>query len=159
MPAGEIDNPSLDLAFKQKEIEKINERVEFQTTAERLMRRAHNQTFEVTIDDDIIIQMYSPTDGEYMELIRLQNDMLKTGTRLQKEGVKDIDDATGAIDEISLGWDRLHALLAKLCIDDSLNFEFFRSGQISAADKTAIIKGIINQVQKNQDTAVKFREE
>jgi hypothetical protein len=155
VPPGEIPNPILDARVKDKAVENVV----FQTTAQRLMRRAHTSSFEVTIDEDIIIQMHTPTDGEYMELIRLQNDILKTGMRLQKDGVSDIDQATGAIDEISSGWDRLHGLIAKLCIDPSLDFEFFQSGQISAADKTAIIKGIINQVQNNQDSTIKFREE
>lgn len=159
MPVGEIENQELDNRVIAKDIEKAKEQAEFQTVAQRLMMRAHTSSFEVPISDDIIIQMHTPTDGEYMELIRLQNDILKTGIKLQKDGISDVNDATTAIDEISSGWDRLHKLIAKLCIDPSLDFEFFQSGHISASDKTAIIKGIINQVQNNQDSTIKFREE
>lgn len=156
---GQVDNPAISAAFHAKMHQDTITVSEYVSVADRLTRRAHEKTFLVDIDEDLQVEIFTPTDGEYMELVRLQNDMLKLGKRIKTAGISDVDQATKAFDEVASGWDRIHELIARLCVDPSLDFEFFQKGMISPEDKQVIVQGIIDQVQGNREKTVSFREE
>lgn len=146
------DNPEISARVKKNEIEQE----EVLSVAQRLMRRAHSSTFTVSLDDGLEVVVYVPTDSEIVELIKLQTDVYRVGVELQKTGV-DIDTVGDGIDIVSDGYGRLSKLLGKLCVDPSLNAEFFASGCISASDKAQIIGGIIDSVNKGRELSKKFR--
>jgi len=146
------DNPEISARVQEKTIETA----EMQTLAQRLMRRAHSDTFFVPLDDGLEIEVYIPTDSEVIELVKLQTDVYRVGKELQKSGT-DLEAVVDGIDIVSDGYARLSILMGKLCVDPSLNAEFFASGCISAADKAQIIGGIIESVNKGRQLSKKFR--
>jgi len=146
------DNPEISARVQEKTIESS----EMQTLAQRLMRRAHSDTFFVPLDDGLEIEVYIPTDSEVIELVKLQTDVYRVGKELQKSGT-DLEAVVDGIDIVSDGYARLSILMGKLCVDPSLNAEFFASGCISAADKAQIIGGIIESVNKGRQLSKKFR--
>lgn len=147
------DNPELSKRARSNDIEQT----EVLSVAQRLMGRAHSSTFTVSIDDDgIEVEVYVPTDSEVVELVKLQTDVYRVGKELQKSGT-DLDAVGDGIDIVSDGYARLSILMGKLCVDPSLNAEFFASGCISAADKAQIIGGIIDSVNKGRELSKKFR--
>ena len=146
------DNPEISARVQEKTIETA----EMQTLAQRLMRRAHSDTFFVPLDEGLEIEVYIPTDSEVIELVKLQTDVYRVGKELQKSGT-DLEAVVDGIDIVSDGYARLSILMGKLCVDPSLNAEFFASGCISAADKAQIIGGIIESVNKGRQLSKKFR--
>ena len=146
------DNPEISARVQEKTIESS----EMQTLAQRLMRRAHSDTFFVPLDEGLEIEVYIPTDSEVIELVKLQTDVYRVGKELQKSGT-DLEAVVDGIDIVSDGYARLSILMGKLCVDPSLNAEFFASGCISAADKAQIIGGIIESVNKGRQLSKKFR--
>ena len=146
------DNPEISARANKNQIEQT----EVLSVAQRLMRRAHSSTFTVSLDDGLEIEVFVPTDSEVVELVKLQTDVYRVGMELQKTGV-DIETVGDGIDIVSSGYERLSKLLGKLCVDPSLNAEFFASGCISAADKSQIIGGIIESVNKGRELSKKFR--
>ena len=146
------DNPELSKRARSNDIEQT----EVLSVAQRLMGRAHSSTFTVSIDDGIEVEVYVPTDSEVVELVKLQTDVYRVGKELQKSGT-DLEAVGDGIDIVSDGYARLSILMGKLCVDPSLNAEFFASGCISAADKAQIIGGIIESVNKGRQLSKKFR--
>jgi len=146
------DNPEISARVQEKTIESS----EMQTLAQRLMRRAHSDTFFVPLDEGLEIEVYIPTDSEVIELVKLQTDVYRWGKELQNSGT-DLEAVVDGIDIVSDGYARLSILMGKLCVDPSLNAEFFASGCISAADKAQIIGGIIESVNKGRQLSKKFR--
>lgn len=146
------DNPELIKRTAEKRVEDL----EVLSVAQRLMRRAHSDTFFVPLDDGLEIEVYVPTDSEVIELVKLQADVFRVGTEMQAKGT-DIASITSGFDVIADSYARLSILLGKLCVDPSLDCEFFVSGCISAADKGEIIKSILEHVGKGRELAGKFR--
>jgi len=146
------DNPEISARVQEKTIESS----EMQTLAQRLMRRAHSDTFFVPLDEGLEIEVYIPTDSEVIELVKLQADVFRVGTEMQAKG-SDISAITTGVDVIADSYARLAVLLGKLCVDPSLDYEFFVSGCISASDKGEIIKSILEHVGKGRELAGKFR--
>lgn len=120
------------------------------------MRRAHSNTITVFLDDGLEIEVYTPTDSDVIELLKLQTDIFRAGTSMLKQGV-DLDSVGSSVDAVADGYDRLNKLLGKLCVDTSLSYEFFASGMISASDKGAIISGIMGAVNQKREMVANFR--
>ena len=151
-----VDNPLLSAAFHQRAAQEEHDRQEFSELALRLMGRAHQKTFPVSLDDGLEVEVYAPTDGEVLDLIKLQTDIYRVGVSMQG-GKNEVEAVLSGVDAIAEGFSRVNRLLAKLTVDPSLNYEFFASGSISADDKAAIIGGILNRVKAGQEQIGRFR--
>lgn len=150
------DNPELSRRVQEQYALEEEDKQNAVSIAQRLMRRAHEQIINVSLEDGLDIEVYAPTDSEMIELVKLQSDIYRVGKSMQKQGV-DFDSVGTSVDAIADGYDRLNKMLGKLCVDASLSYAFFASGQISAADKGAIIAGIMQTVNANREKVSRFR--
>jgi dGTP triphosphohydrolase len=148
MAIKQTDNPSISEKHQKTVKEEEKKKDEFSSLASRLMQRAHDITFTVPLDDGLEIEIYQPTDSELIDLIKLQADVYSLG-KSAKGKVSD-DFVFDGVRLISDGYAKVATLLGKLCVDESLDEEFFRSGAISAKDKGAIITGIVKNATDTQ---------
>jgi hypothetical protein len=111
------------------------------TVAERLTRRAKAQTVELPMmdeDGDFSIIMRQPTRAEMEELQRLQ-------AGIQDESAQ--DDAN----------ERMCEVLGDLCIDDSLDTEFWQDGDYSMIDLFAVVQKLFEVLVEQVKAAQSFR--
>lgn len=152
----QIDNPEISSNFQSRMMNNARDQREFSNIAQRLMRRAHAEIIIVPLDGGLEIEVYVPTDSEVIELLKLQADIYRAGMSFQSGG-QDIDTLGTEVDMVAEGYDRLNRLLGKICVDPSLSYEFFASGQISTRDKTAIITGVISNINEKREMVSRFR--
>lgn len=164
MPAGEIDNPSLDLAFKQKEIEKINEKIEFQTTADKILGLLADDPIVVELTEDVYMQFYPPTDEQYIEIVSLQaggaqiaakTKGFNSSPKTDEEALDMIPDAMDIINSAKDTLNKLNVILAELSVDKSFTAEKFHL--MPRKYKNIIVKAVSSAQEKEIKKVQKFR--
>ena len=111
------------------------------TIADRLTRRAKAQTVSLDLKDDdgeFSIVMRQPTRAEMDELNRLQEAIKEESTQ---------DEAN----------DRLCIMLDQLCIDGSLDYQFWMDGNYSMGDLIAIVQKLFESLVERVKAAQSFR--
>ena len=122
---------------------KQSDAAEAMTVADRLTRRAKAQTVELTLSDDegnIIIAMRQPTRREMDDLQKLQKE-------LQDEKTQDNANK------------RLCKMLDSLCIDDSLDYDFWMAGNYGMDDLIAIVQKLFESLVEQVRSAQSFRQD
>lgn len=111
------------------------------TVAERLTRRAKSKTVALTLSDlegDFIINMRQPTRAELDRLLKYQ-------TAIQKP------------DEQEDANKKMCFMIGDLCTDDSLNAEFWESGDYAIDDLVTIIQKLFENFVTIIKEAESFR--
>jgi len=131
------------ISEKRKEILKEREadKQKQLTIAERLTRRAKQLATKITLSDDIgefEIEMRQPTRKQLDELLKLKQEIQQIET--QEEANK-----------------KLYSLLADLCLDDSLDFEYWEKGDYALADLLDILNKPFDDVLTRYNEVKSFR--
>jgi len=127
---------------KQKRMEKTAaETAAGLTIADRLTRRAKERTVSLELSDhegDFEITMRQPTRAE-------MDDLQKMQIAIQNESTQ--DEAN----------DRLCVSLGDLCLDESLDYEFWMAGNYSMEDLIEIIQKLFESLVARVKAAQSFR--
>ena len=137
------NDPGIAKRRKTRQVKKAAETAAGLTIAERLTRRAKEQTVSLELSDhegDFWIVMRQPTRAEMDDLQKLQ-------LAIQDEDAQ--DDAN----------DRLCVMLEALCLDDSLDYEFWMDGNYSMADMIEIIQKLFESLVARVKAAQSFRKD
>lgn len=126
---------------QERQAKKAAENAAGLTIAERLTRRAKAIVVELRMydeDGDFSIVMRQPTRAEMEELQRIQ-------AGIQDETAQ--DDAN----------ERMCEVLGDLCLDDSLDTEFWRDGNYSMIDLFAVVQKLFEVLVEQVKSAQTFR--
>jgi hypothetical protein len=120
------------ISSRRKQIleEHENQKLENLTIAERLTRRAQRKTTSITLEDDegtFTIEMFQPTRKELDELLKCQADLQNVKTQEK-------------------AYETLYNLLAELCRDDTLDYDFWKEGAYGLTDLMDIINTLFGNV-------------
>ena len=129
-------NRQRDLARKQKKD---------LTIADRLTLSALERIKDVPFEDshgEFIVKMHTPLRNEYDEIVRLQ-DELKSGEP------KRIETAS----------ETFFRMLGSLCVDDSLNYEFWKNGAYDPMDMIRLMDALTSEMIEKVAEAQSFRGE
>lgn len=123
--------------------------VEGMTVAQRLMRAAALRTVTISLPDDtpdgIPVEVYVPTRADLDRILKLTSEVTLAGQR--GETAKEAQ----LVDE-------LYQIFAGLCVDPSLDVEFWRSGQYGMSEYLAIQDGLFETTLELREDARKFRQ-
>jgi hypothetical protein len=137
------DDPKIAERKRGRQVKKAAEDAAGLTIAERLTRRAKAQTVELTLEDEggeFGIEMRQPTRAE-------MDDLQKMRAAIQEEGTQ--DEAN----------ERLCMILDDLCIDSSLDFEFWIAGNYDMIDMIDIVNKLFESLVVRVKEAQTFRED
>ena len=113
------------------------------SVAERLTLRALERTVAVPFEDrhgEFAVKMHVPLRNEFDEIVRLQEELKsKEPGRIEKAGIA------------------FFKIIASLCIDDSLNYEFWQNGAYDAMDMIRLIEGLTSEMAEKVQEAQSFR--
>lgn len=135
------DSPGIEERRQNRQAKEAEEQAIGLTIAERLTRRAKAQTVELVMQDedgDFAITMRQPTRAEMEDMQKMQELIMQESTQ---------DEAN----------DQLCATLSDLCIDDSLNYEFWRGGNYSMNDLMDIVNKLFESIVVRVKEARSFR--
>ncbi len=135
------DDPGIAKRKHDRQVKTAAETAAGLTIADRLTRRAKARTVELPMQDedgDFTITMRQPTRAEMDELQRMQ-------IAIQKEDAQ--DEAN----------DRLCVMLDHLCINGSLDYQFWMDGNYSMEDLIAIIQKLFESLVAQVKAAQSFR--
>ncbi len=122
--------------------------LEGMTVAQRLMRAAALRTTTIYVPDDteegIGIEVYVPTRADLDTLLRINAEIRKAGIR-------------GDGDQERQLTDELYQMFAALCVDPSLNVDFWREGNYSMGEFMALQDALIETTLELRGEARKFR--
>jgi len=142
------DDPGIAARMKAHREAQQKAAVEGMTVAERLMRASSLRTATIAIPDDtpegIRVEVYVPTRAE---LDRLST--LIAGIR--QAAIK------GDTAEVERQTDEIYQIYAGLCIDPTLDVEFWRAGNFGLLEYTAIQDGLFELVVPLREEARRFR--
>jgi hypothetical protein len=125
-----IEDPSLSAKVAAKKVELAEAELEDMTVADRLTRRALSQpTITIDIGDDD-----TPDLTEVMLPAMVEVDYLST-LQVRLEAVKTIQEYTAVMSEAA-------EILGRLCLDPSLDADFWRSGLFP----TEVLFGVIKEI-------------
>ena len=137
------DDPKIAERKRGRQVTQEAETAAGLTIAERLTRRAKAQTVELMLEDEggeFGIEMRQPTRAE-------MDDLQKMRAAIQEEGTQ--DEAN----------DRLCSMLDDLCIDASLDFEFWMAGDYDMIDMIDIINKLFESLVVRVNAAQSFRKD
>jgi len=135
------DDPNIAERKQSRRVKKAAEDAAGLTIADRLTRRAKAQTIGLTLEDEggeFIIKMRQPTRAE-------MEDLQKTRDALKDEKTQDAAN------------DRLCGMLSDLCLDESLDYEFWLAGNYSMIDLVDIIDRLFESLVVRVKAAQSFR--
>lgn len=113
--SGSIEDPSLSARLHERQVEIEKSDVSDLTIADRLTRRALNQRITINLGDDkdpIPIEVRVPTSAEMDLLISVRDRLSEAKTRDERKVVEE----------------SMIVTIAGICIDPSLDVEFWESG-------------------------------
>lgn len=111
--------------------------------AERLTLSALERVIAIPFEDNhgkFTVEMHMPLRDEFDEIVRLQEE-------IKSRNPKQIEKAS----------DTFFRMLSSLCIDDSLNFEFWKNGAYDAMDMIRLIEGLTSEMTQKVQEAQSFR--
>ena len=113
------------------------------SVAERLTLRALERVIAVSFEDshgEFAVKMHVPLRNEFDEIVRLQEELKsKEPGRIEKAGIA------------------FFKIIASLCIDDSLDYEFWQNGAYDAMDMIHLIEGLTSEMAEKVQEAQSFR--
>ena len=139
----QIDDFDLERRRRKREKDLAHKKVGALTIAERLTLRAYDRVEPVLFKDrhgEFNVDMHTPLRREYDAIVELQDEM-KSGDSKRIEGASDT----------------FFHMLDFLCVDKSLNYEFWKNGEYDPTDLIAIIEGLTAAMTKKVIEAQSFR--
>jgi hypothetical protein len=135
------DDPKIAERRRGRKVKQAAEDAAGLTIAERLTRRSKAQTVELTLDDEggeFGIEMRQPTRAE-------MDDLQKMRAAIQEEGSQ--DEAN----------ERLCRTLEDLCLDESLDYQFWMAGDYDMIDMIDIVNKLFESLVVRVKAAQTFR--
>ena len=111
------------------------------TIADRLTRRAKAQTVELAMSDE---------DGEFKIIMRQP-------TRAEMEEMQRMQELITQEDTYDEANDTLCGTLSDLCLDDSLDYEFWQNGNYSMSDLMDVVNKLFESIAVRVKAAQSFR--
>ena len=111
--------------------------------AERLTLSALERVINIPFKDrhgKFIVKMHAPLRDEFDEVVRLQGEI-----------------RSGNLKRIEKASNEFFQMLASLCIDDSLNYEYWKKGTYDAMDMIRLIEAITSEMTEKVQEAQSFR--
>ena len=162
---GEESNPSLDARFRAREIEKFNEALEHQTTADKILGLLADDPIVVELKPGVSMEFYPPSDEQYIDLLCIRGNAEDYSKTLKKSGVSESISDEEAEEKSSEIWgmvrqardmlSSINGILAELSVDKSFTTEQFK--KLSMHYKQKIITEISADRNKSLESARKFR--
>jgi len=161
---GEVDNPSLDARFRAREIEQFNEKIEFQTTADKILGLLADEPITVELTEDVSMDFYPPTDEQYIEIVSLQaggaqiaakTKGFNSSPKTDEEALDMIPDAMDIINSAKDTLNKLNIILAELSVDKSFTADKFHL--MPRKYKNIIVKAVSSAQEKEIKKVQKFR--
>lgn len=137
------EDPNLEKRRKERLRKLARKQVNELSIAERLTLRALERVVAVPFKDrhgKFAVKMHVPLRNEFDEIVRLQEE-------LKSKEVKRIEKAS----------DTFFRTIASLCIDDSLDYEFWKNGAYDAMDMIRLIEGITSEMAEKVQESQSFR--
>ncbi len=126
------------------------------SVAERLTRRTRKQTAKVVLYDDmgpIEFEVYCrPSIKTAIEILQVQEEWQKALSKVpgQNDGTEGVKRFFEELDRVE---DKMARLLASLCVDKSLDYDFWKNGDYDQEVVYQIISTVLNSTQKEVDAA------
>ena len=139
----QIEDFNLEKRRKERQSDLAHKKVEELTIAERLTLRAYDRIEPVLFKDrhgEFNVDMHTPLRSEYDSIVELQ-DEIKSGNP----------------EKIEMASDKFFHMLGFLCVDKTLNYEFWKNGEYNPMDMIAIIEGLTTAMTKKVMEAQSFR--
>jgi len=118
------------------------------TVAEKLIMRGYEQRRTITLKSeavgDVEIVIRVPLMVELQRLIELIRKSREPAKNTEGEDPEEVAE-------------ELYGLLASICLDDSLDVEFFRAGYISSSDFVEIVMNVSGLTQARAQEIDEFR--
>ena len=112
------------------------------TIADRLTLSALERTQDVPFKDshgEFVVKMHTPLRSEYDEIVRLQGEL-----------------RSGDPERIEKAADSFFRMLASLCVDDSLNYEFWKNGAYDPMDMIRLMDALTSEMVEKVAEAQSF---
>lgn len=139
------EDPEVTSRFRSRMKKIRNAEADGLTIADRLMRRAYDQRFIIPFPVEggapVPVEVRMPLAAELDELMRLQGDNRAAKTAAERRSLNR----------------RICEMLGSLCIDESLDADFFESGALTAPDLHQIIIEILMENRRRIVSAQSFR--
>jgi hypothetical protein len=149
MSEKQTDDQNLSRRMRNTINSKRKQEIADLSIAERLTLRAKELTIIIPFESKsagiINVEVRLPTLQEY--------DRISTFKPRFDEAI-----ATGDTEAIRKINDEMYALMASICVDESLNEEFFRSGVMASNDFTQIIKEAVMEHDRRNEDSRSFRD-
>ena len=141
----QVEDKDLEKRRKTRQRDLARKQKSDLTIADRLTLSALERIKDVPFKDshgEFIVKMHMPLRSEYDEIVRLQEEMMS--------GVsKRIEKAAGI----------LFRMVASLCVDDSLNYEFWKNGAYDPMDMIRLMDALTSEMIEKVKEAQSFRGE
>ena len=143
------DDPGIAARMKAHREAQKKAAVVGMTVAERLMRASHLRTATIAIPDDtpegIPVEVYVPTRAELDQISGLIFGIRQAASRGDTAAVK-------------RQTEEMFEIYAGLCVDPSLDAEFWQAGTTGLMEYTAIQDGLFEMVVPLREEARRFRQ-
>ena len=137
------EDPNLEKRRKDRLRDLARKQVKELSIAERLTLSALERVINIPFKDshgEFTVKMHVPLRNEFDEIVRLQEE-IKSGND------KRIEKAS----------DTFFRIIASLCIDDSLNYEYWKDGAYDAMDMIHLVECLTSEMAKKVQEAQSFR--
>lgn len=144
---GQVFDPSLDGKVAAKHTEILESDAAHLSVAQRLTRRALKDTITIPLTDDLgefEIEVRIPLTSELDKILGSQAAISTSVTAGDQEATK-------------AAQDQLFRALAEICVDPSLDYEFWKSGAFSVTDMGQILKEVAQEVNARAESTKSFR--
>jgi len=113
------------------------------TIAERLTLSALERICDVPFKDrhgEFVVKMHTPLRSEYDEIVRLQGEL-----------------KSGAPERIEKASNTFFRMFDALCVDDSLDYEFWKTGAYDPMDMIRLMDALTSEMTEKVQEAQSFR--
>lgn len=144
------EDPSLSIALRKNYRDRVENKEQDQSIAARLTRRAREQKFTIPFpgeDGPIPVIVSMPTLNELNELVILREKILAPLPENHDEFAQRDKDV-----------ERFYHMLADVCVDESLDYEFFKSEALMLPDLFQIVTEILLENGTRVAQAKSFRQ-
>jgi len=139
----QIEDFNLEKRRKDRESDLAQKKVKDLTIAERLTLSALERIISVPFEDshgEFAVKMHTPLRSEFDEIVRLQDEIKsKEPERIEKAS------------------DTFFRMLASLCVDDTLNYEFWNGGAYDPMDMIRLMNALTSEMAEKVQEAQSFR--
>lgn len=142
--SGSVEDPSLSARLHKRQAEIENSEIADLTIADRLTRRALNQRITIDLgseDDPIPVEVRVPTSAELDLLIGIKDRLADAETQEERKAVEE----------------SMIVTIAGICIDPSLDVEFWESGLFPVESMLMITTATNREAVERVRAAREFR--